>query len=64
MTDIPGAICSECAKKNGGEWPEGHVASFWPGKCSACGDEASCCCTTDFNWPGRKLKADDMEREI
>lgn len=64
MTAIPGAICPECANKNGAEWPVDHIATFWMGKCSTCGEEKSCCCTTDWDWPGKKLKANDIEREL
>lgn len=64
MEIVPGAICSECAMAGGAEWPRGHIATFWMGKCSRCELERACCCVTDYDWPGRKLKSNDIEREI
>lgn len=51
-----GSICSSCARKNGGVWPKGHVATHWYDACSFCGEERCCCCTTDWSFPG--VKAD------
>lgn len=43
-----GAICDECAKENGWQWPEGHIATFSMCKCDQCGQEKSCCETSDW----------------
>lgn len=48
----PASICSPCALARGAEWPQGHLATFWNGECQFCFQQAACCCTTDWNWPG------------
>lgn len=49
---LPGSICQECAKRHDGEWPNGHVATFWYGTCSFCREQnVACCCVTDWNFP-------------
>lgn len=32
----PSLICGPCARKNGGHWPDGHLASIGPGVCGWC----------------------------
>ncbi len=61
-----GSICGQCADKNGGVWPEGHVATFWGGECSFCHTEGMLCCVTDWDFPKKGVvrKSDDIEREI
>lgn len=46
----PSSICSDCAEKLGGEWPEGHCATFWTGECGYCNQKKMCCCVTDYKW--------------
>lgn len=59
------SVCSECAMEAGGEWPEGHCATFWQGECRACGKVAAVCCTSDWNWPGKKgRKLTEARREV
>ena len=41
-------ICGDCAEMMGGKWPEGHLASFNRGKCSACHREHQV--TSPRNW--------------
>jgi hypothetical protein len=45
------SICSGCAEEHGAEWPTGHQATFWVGKCGFCGFSKTVCCTSDWNWP-------------
>ena len=52
-----GAICDDCARGNGAIWPEGHLATFWPGTCSVCGEEKSCCAVSDWLWSWYRGKA-------
>ena len=46
-----GAICSECADQAGAEWQEGHLATFWMGKCGICHVQKSVTSPSDFLWP-------------
>jgi hypothetical protein len=57
-----GAICSDCARDNSAEWPEGHQASFWTGKCCVCGRLVGCCSVSDWNWP--KVSGPKASREF
>jgi hypothetical protein len=43
-------ICSPCANKHGGKWPEGHIASFWDDLCPHCNKRTSVACTFDWTW--------------
>lgn len=45
------SVCSACAEEHGAEWPTGHQATFWVGKCGFCGFSKAVCCTSDWNWP-------------
>lgn len=56
-----GYICSECAKSNECDWPEGHVATFHTGICEWCREEAALCHSTDWNWPGKKMNIEERE---
>lgn len=33
----PDVVCTDCAMRTGKTWPEGHVATFYPGICGICG---------------------------
>jgi hypothetical protein len=51
------SICADCAKANGATWPQGHIATFWPGQCQVCKDVKGLCDVSDYDWPrGRKPK--------
>lgn len=43
-------ICSYCAQKKGGIWPEGHCATIHIGKCDYCKKEKSLASIGDYNW--------------
>lgn len=47
-------LCSKCADKLGGQWPDGHVATFHHDTCPYCGKGESLCCVTDYLWKGDK----------
>lgn len=49
-------ICSKCAEKKGGTWPEGHCATCWMGVCPYCGKEAGLCALGDWNWSDGKRR--------
>ena len=49
-----GYICSECAEEKGGEWPEGHCATFHYNDCPYCGKRKALASVGDWNWPDRK----------
>lgn len=51
------SICPDCARENGAVWPEGHAATFWPGKCQVCGQDKGLCDVSDWNWPKGKTPA-------
>lgn len=51
MTDYGKWICDECAKANGGCWPEGHVATFHNGICSWCRQEKGVTAPNDWGYP-------------
>lgn len=33
----PTVVCDSCAKASGKTWPDGHIATFYPGICGVCG---------------------------
>jgi len=43
-------ICRNCAIKQGGEWPDGHIGSYWHGICATCNKEVGCCSESDWLW--------------
>jgi len=49
-------ICIECARKNGGVWPEGHVATFHTATCDCCDEEKGLASVGDWNWPDGKKR--------
>lgn len=53
-------ICAQCAKKHGGRWPEGHVATMWYGSCDVCGEENSLCSPSDYLW-GRDVELKEWD---
>lgn len=57
-----GSICSDCAQKHGGAWPEGHVATFSVSKCGVCEEEKACADRSDWNFSWIELRP--MEREF
>jgi hypothetical protein len=57
-----GYICSECARKNGAVWPEGHVATFHEGKCYTCKQQKVLCAVSDWSWPN--IRGPKAPREL
>lgn len=52
-----GSICNSCAFSFNLRWPKGHVATFWSGPCTQCGENKGCCSTGDYNYKNnRKTK--------
>ena len=49
--DYPGWICSECAHKNGGRWPEGHLGAFHSDECGWCKETKSVTQPRDYCYP-------------
>lgn len=58
------SVCSDCAKISGGEWPSGHVATFYPGECRECGRQTILCSLSDWQWPGRVGRKMAVRREL
>ena len=46
-----GYICAQCARRLGGTWPKGHVATQHPGICPECKREKGLCSVGDYDWP-------------
>ena len=46
-----GYLCGKCARENGGDWPEGHCATWHRGECNQCKAGADLCHWSDWNWP-------------
>lgn len=46
-----GYICSDCAKRLGAVWPEGHCATCHGGVCPECKEHKGLCSVDDWNWP-------------
>lgn len=44
-------ICTDCAKGLGGNWPQGHLATFHTEKCDVCEEEKPVSNVGDWNWP-------------
>ena len=44
-------ICADCAKRAGGVWPAGHVATVSMGDCDVCERREAVCSPGDWNWP-------------
>lgn len=58
-----GSICCECATALGGDWPDGHAATCWTGKCSICDREAQpCCAISDRDFP--HIRGEKASREF
>lgn len=49
-------LCFDCARKLGGKWPEGHVATCHGGLCPECGLEKSLASYDDWGWPKNSKK--------
>jgi hypothetical protein len=43
-------ICTDCAKKHGGIWPEGHFATFNDWHCEICDNKTNVCHVRNWNW--------------
>jgi rubrerythrin len=43
-------ICADCAKENGGTFPEGHVCTVSHDKCPVCQKETTVIPYVDFDW--------------
>jgi len=46
-----GYICTECAKRLGGVWPDGHCATCHGGVCPECKEHKGLCSVDDWDWP-------------
>lgn len=55
-------ICHRCADDVGGQWPEGHKASFCGGTCHVCQQKKSVCALSDWEWP--KSWPNKLDREL
>ncbi len=45
-------LCSPCATKKGGKWPEGHYATVTHGTCPYCKtQDVTIIPYVDFDWP-------------
>jgi hypothetical protein len=54
-------ICSQCAEKLGGKWPEGHIATMVLKTCEYCGGKNQkegefISPYVDYDWPAKKTK--------
>jgi len=47
-------LCSECAEKLGGTWPDVHCATFHCAVCDVCKEQKSLANVGDWNWPDNK----------
>lgn len=52
-------ICTECAKKHGGEWPKGHYATWHNGTCDVCNEKAFVCSYDD--WKNLKIEGQEVD---
>jgi hypothetical protein len=41
-------VCSDCARKIGWRWPEGHCATAHYSNCDVCGEHKSLTCENDW----------------
>jgi hypothetical protein len=58
-------ICIECAEKNKGTWPKGHVATANTRVCNWCGVKKCVMHLSDWNWPeGSTFKPFEKAREV
>lgn len=51
---LAGMICADCARSEGGVWPEGHLATSHDGACMMCNRIMSICSWTDWDYPNKK----------
>jgi len=49
-------LCFQCARKLGGTWPDGHVATQHEGACNVCGELLGLCNVGDYDWPDGKAR--------
>jgi len=52
----PALVCGPCARKNGGHWPDGHLASVGTGICGWCGELKTVTEPRDWGYPRYKAK--------
>jgi hypothetical protein len=45
----PDVICADCAQRAGKQMAEGHIATFYPAICDACGELVTCTEIRDYN---------------
>jgi hypothetical protein len=48
---IPDILCSECAIRVGGQWPEGHIGTSNLDFCGICEEFKETCDKRDWYWP-------------
>ena len=51
-----GYICFGCARRLGGVWPEGHVATAHMGTCPECKQRKSLVSVDDYDWPKKSKR--------
>jgi hypothetical protein len=51
LLQYPIRLCSNCAHRQRGVWPQGHVASFYPALCLSCYQEKMCTEMRDYKFP-------------
>lgn len=60
-TDYPAWVCTPCAEKAGGIWPNGHVGTFHNGICHVCGELKAVTEPRDFGYPKLKVNKNAVE---
>ena len=45
----PSVLCMDCATLIGKTWPTGHIATWYPAICDACGELVTCTEIRDYN---------------
>jgi len=46
----PKLVCSDCAVKAGGVWPDGHIATFHSNICDVCRCVTTVCSVRNWNY--------------
>jgi len=51
-------LCSTCARKLGGAWPRGHLATITSGPCEVCRKDSAITTPGDWDWPDGKTRGE------
>lgn len=54
--NYPSWVCSECAKKAGGKWPDGHLGTFHDDECGVCREVKEVTEPRDWGYPEFKAE--------